>query len=332
MSVGNKPRFPGDLLDRDGEAPDPLQAALSGYVAPVLPQAVERTPAITATMPDVIRVDLTEEIDWPGTIAVSGSSAARGGGGGGGGGGGNTGGGGTGGLLTSYTSQGAYNVNIVFKGTWTSDLQGIFVNAANRISQIIVADVPAVSIRGVVIDDIQITAELKAIDGTGGVLGQAGPTALRSGSYLPATASMQFDSADAANFNSQGLFDEIVTHEMLHSIGIGSIWSYKGLVSGSSFIGANAMAEYDKLQDAFQGFDNGVAAVAVPLETGGGSGTAGSHWSEAVFKNELMTGYINSTAFGGMVADPLSAMTIASLKDLGYGVDMSRADPYVLTP
>ncbi len=329
MSVGNRPRFPGDLLDREGEVPDPLQAALSGYVAPVLPQPAAGPPAVVATMADVIRVDLTEEIGWPGTIAVSGSSAARGGGGGGGG--GSTGGGGTGGLLTSYTSQGAYNVNIVFKGTWTSELQGIFVNAANRISQIIVADVPAVSIRGVVIDDIQITAELKAIDGTGGVLGQAGPTALRSSSYLPATASMQFDSADAASFNSQGLFDEIVTHEMLHSIGIGSIWSYKGLVSGATFIGANAMAEYDKLVDAFQGFDNGVAAVAVPLETGGGGGTAGSHWSEAVFKNELMTGYINSTAFGGMVADPLSAMTIASLKDLGYGVDMSKADAYELT-
>jgi biotin operon repressor len=32
-----------------------------------------------------------------------------------------------------------------------------------------------------------------------------------------------------------------------------------------------------------------------------------------------------------MVADPLSAMTIASLKDLGYGVDMGKADYYALT-
>lgn len=327
MTAANKPRLPWDTADSDGN--DPLQAHLSGFVAPVLPGAVQATPAVAAALAEVIRVDLTEEIDWPGTIAVSGSSAAKGGGGGGSGGG--SGGGGTGGLLTSYTSLGAYNVNIVFKGTWTSELQGIFVNAANRISQIIVADIPSVSVRGVVIDDIQITAELKAIDDTGGVLGQAGPTALRSGNYLPATASMQFDSADAANFNSQGLFDEIVTHEMLHSIGIGSIWSYKGLVSGSTFIGANAMAAYDDLVDAFNGFDNGVEALAVPLETGGGSGTAGSHWSEAVFKNELMTGYINSTAFGGMVADPLSAMTIASLKDLGYGVEMGKADYYVLS-
>jgi hypothetical protein len=219
----------------------------------------------------------------------------------------------------------------VFNGTWTADLQTVFVNAANRISQIIVADIPAVTIRGVVIDDIRITAELKAIDGTGGVLGQAGPTALRTGSYLPATAMMQFDSADAAGFNSQGLFDEIVTHEMLHAIGIGSIWSYKGLVSGASFIGANAMAAYDDLVDAFNGFENGVEALPVPLESGGGSGTAGSHWSEAVFNTELMTGYIDTAPANGTVADPLSAMTIASLKDLGYGVSFAQADTYYLT-
>ncbi|MBM3508377.1 MAG: hypothetical protein FJX64_11925 [Alphaproteobacteria bacterium] len=97
------------------------------------------------------------------------------------------------------------------------------------------------------------------------MLGQAGPTALRTGSYLPATAMMQFDSADAAGFNSQGLLDEIVTHEMLYAIGIGSIWSYKGLVSGASFIGANATAAYDDLVDAFNGFENGVEALPVPV-------------------------------------------------------------------
>ena len=45
-----------------------------------------------------------------------------------------------------------------------------------------------------------------------------------------------------------------------------------------------------------------------------GSGTAGVHWSEAVFGNELMTGYISGTP------DPLSSLTIAALRDLGYSV------------
>lgn len=69
----------------------------------------------------------------------------------------------------------------------------------------------------------------------------------------------------------------------------------------------------------------------MPLETGGGSGTAGSHWSDAVFKNELMTGYISTGTVGSMVADPFSALTIASLKDLGYAVSYAPADTYYLT-
>lgn len=202
----------------------------AGFGISLLPP-VSTPPSITATLADVIFVNMTEEIrgsdgsavqggGGSGTISTSGSSS----------------------LLTSYTSPGAYNVKLVFKGTWTTELQNIFIASADRISQTITADVPAVRVKGVIIDDIQITAELKAIDGAGGILGQAGPTALRSGSYLPATATMQFDSADASNFYGQGLFDEIVTHEMLHSIGFGSIWSYKNLVSGSNFIGANAQA------------------------------------------------------------------------------------------
>jgi hypothetical protein len=46
------------------------------------------------------------------------------------------------------------------------------------------------------------------------MLGQAGPTALRVGSDLPATAVMRFDGADA------GEFEEVALHEMLHGIGL----------------------------------------------------------------------------------------------------------------
>ena len=44
-----------------------------------------------------------------------------------------------------------------------------------------------------------------------------------------------------------------------------------------------------------------------------------------------MTGYINTTAIGGMVVDPLSALTIASLWDLGYAVSPGPANAYYLT-
>jgi len=276
---------------------------------------IDLRPELPQTTPDLIGVDLTHridvsEIDW---AAASGGAGGRPGGGGGGGGG------------TSFanytTTASAYNITIEFKGTWTQDLHDVFVHAADRLANLITGDIPNVKVimqGGMkLVDDIFISAELKTIDGAGGILGQAGPTSLRTGSYLPATASMQFDSADAANFNGQGLFDEIVTHEMIHSVGFGSIWSYLGLVSGSNFIGANALAQYNLLV--------GGGATGVPLETGGGSGTAGSHWSEDVFGHELMTGYIDAAP------DPLSAMTVASLKDLGYQVNMSGPiDGYAL--
>ncbi|WP_332771406.1 leishmanolysin-related zinc metalloendopeptidase [Phenylobacterium sp.] len=279
---------------------------------------VDLRPQLPETTPDLIGVDLTHRIDVADVAfaAAAGGASGKPGGGGGGGGGGIS--------FSPYTTTAsAYNITIEFKGgSWTQDLHDVFVSAADRLANLIVGDVQNVNVimKGGLrlVDDILITAELKNIDGAGGILGQAGPTSVRTGSYLPATASMQFDIADAANFFAQGLFDEIVGHEMIHSVGFGTIWSYLGLVSGTNFIGAKATAEYNAL------LGDGSAA-GVPLETGGGSGTAGSHWSEAIFAHELMTGYIDAAP------DPLSRMTVASLQDLGYQVSYSGPiDGYAL--
>jgi leishmanolysin len=286
---------------------------------------IDLRPELPQTTQDLIGIDLTHRID---TSEIGGGvfSSARGGGGGGGGGSG----GGT--TFTNYTTAGAagsvYNITIEFKGTWTTQAHDIFVQAADRLASLITGEIPDVNVimRGGLrlVDDIFISAELKAIDGVGGILGQAGPTSMRTGSYFPATATMQFDSADTANYVTLGLFDEIVTHEMLHSVGFGSIWSYKGVVSGSDFVGTHAVTEFQALLAAAgRPADNGV-----PIETDGGSGTAGAHWDEAYFNNELMTGYINGSN------NLLSKMTVASLWDLGYQVSMNSAgidSGYVLT-
>ena len=62
------------------------------------------------------------------------------------------------------------------------------------------------------------------------------------------------------------------------------------------------------------------------LENQGGEGTARSHWRETTFDSEVMTGF--SEAVG--VPQPLSRVTIAAMRDIGYTVDMSAADPYTL--
>ena len=205
----------------------------------------------------------------------------------------------------SVADSAEYNIEITFKGTWTVALQNAFVSSAEAISDFIVDDIPSRYYNGRTIDDLSITAELVPIDGRYGILGSAGPTALRSGSYLPITGSMRFDSADASYYSSVGLFDDIVLHEMLHTVGVGTIWKYKGLLSGAGtsapvFTGALANAAYP-------------ATALIPVENGGGSGTRDAHWEESVFRNELMSGYINSN-------NDLSYMTVASLGDLGYAV------------
>ena len=111
---------------------------------------------------------------------------------------------------------------------------------------------------------------------------------------------MEFDRADANEYQAAGLFDDIVLHEMLHTLGFGTIWQDLDLISGSGFNGALANAVYP-------------GSALIPLETSGGSGTAYSHWSEDTFTTELMTGYIDGD-------NNLSYMTIASLGDLGYNV------------
>ena len=60
------------------------------------------------------------------------------------------------------------------------------------------------------------------------------------------------------------------------------------------------------------------------MEDTGGQGTVDSHWRESVFDNELMTGFI------GPGANPLSAITLQALADMGYSVNLSAADPYTL--
>jgi hypothetical protein len=67
-----------------------------------------------------------------------------------------------------------------------------------------------------------------------------------------------------------------------------------------------------------------VAGAKIPVENTGGEGTADSHCRECVLGNELMTGYIN------LGQNPLSVVTLASLVDQGYVVDLAAADGYSL--
>lgn len=238
-------------------------------------------------------------------------------------------------LLDSYVSGrgdfggvSGFNIEIVFEGSWTEDLQQAFILAAEYLSSLITGDVRGGRALGV--DDIRITASLEDIDGAGGVLGQAGPTGVRFFSKLPTTGIMEFDIADSEDFDARGLFDDIVLHEMIHCLGFGTVWTLLGLTEGSVragdivYTGANAILAYAAAFPDIAGADP-AALDGVPLETGGGGGTAGSHWDEELFTAELMTGFIDE-------ANTVSAMTVAALEDLGYDTIWTAEDPDAAVP
>jgi hypothetical protein len=112
----------------------------------------------------------------------------------------------------------------------TTSQRAIFNDAAAQWSQIIMGDLPDVLFNGQVIDDVLITASAVPIDGVSGILGQAGPTNLRSGSYLPFRGNMQFDSADMANMEANGTLRYVILHELGHVLGVGTIWTDLGLL------------------------------------------------------------------------------------------------------
>ena len=211
-------------------------------------------------------------------------------------------------------SDGTFDIAIIFDGN-TAYLS-YFEEAILRWQQIITDDIPDVnSSEFGLIDDLLIHASVRAIDGVGGILGQAGADYLRSDSGLPYHGSMAFDEADMAYMLQKGILQDVVLHEMGHVLGFSS-WFFEraGLASGTRYTGSNTLGVYRDLIE-------NQSVTYIPLEDEGGQGTARSHWDEEIFDTELMTGYAENSP-----PMPLSRLTVAVFQDLGYGVSYSFAD------
>ena len=221
-----------------------------------------------------------------------------------------------------------FTIDVRFLGGLTDRQKDAFKATADRWSQAIVGDLPGVLVSGEIIDDVLILAQGAAIDGPRGILGQVSPTHMRPANagnarFIPAKGTMQFDTADLEEMEQNGRLNDVITHEMGHVLGIGTIWTQKLLLRGifsrnPAFIGQNAMAEYGRLRGG------GSGPTAVPVENTGGPGTRNAHWRETIFFNELMSGFIAE------IGNPLSRMTVGSLQDLGYIVNIDAAEAYTL--
>jgi hypothetical protein len=235
----------------------------------------------------------------------------------------------------------SFDIVVRFLGTSTASQRQAFSNAEARWESLITGDLEDIQLSATAgdcgsgspainenVDDLLILVTLDSIDGPGNVLGSAGPCFIRNTNSLSVLGTMVFDTTDLQDVQAAGLLNALILHEMAHVIGFGSLWPTDSLLADPSlppangldphFIGPQAIASFNSIGGS------GYTGAKVPVEDTGGEGTADGHWRESVFSNELMTGFVD------IGQNPLSVVTVASLADEGYTVNLDGADPYSL--
>ncbi len=198
---------------------------------------------------------------------------------------------------------------------------------------------------------LYIVATVAPIDGVGGTLANAGPTAFltfESGQQaqpgrdpslsmyaVTVRAQMTFDLDDFPSLQANGILVSTIAHEMGHAMGFGTLFDVSGLADARGGFG---QTEYINGKYAISGFrqDLGNPVVTfVPLEQRGGPGTALGHWNDfppffnqvftGAFKKEIMTGFAgdldvrtNTVVFAPTF---IAEATFGAFADLGFAVD-----------
>ena len=215
--------------------------------------------------------------------------------------------------------KGDFDIELVLLDDFTESEKNVLQYVARRWMAVITEDLPdyefsegwsgrcgsqSIEISaGDRIDDLRIYVKKEQL--SVGTLGFGGPMVVREATHLPVLGCMGLDLSHA-NLLITGL------HEIAHVLGVGALWTELGYFQNPSdadqhFNGPLAIAAFD----AAGGRD--YSGAKVPVE--------GGHWRGSVFGDELMT----PTGTGA-----LSAITVQSLADLGYVVDITQADPYTL--
>ncbi len=165
--------------------------------------------------------------------------------------------------------------------------------------------------------------------------GWGGPDILRDTSSLTVVGCMAFN----LNLYSFSLMN-VGLHEIGHVLGFGTIWDDLGFLRNPSrggnegadthFNGPLAMAAFDAAGGS------SYTGRKVPVRNDGKPRSGDSHWRFSVFGDELMAAGdadVESPLFSEehyKINDAISAITIQSLADLGYSVDVTQAVPYTL--
>ncbi len=137
---------------------------------------------------------------------------------------------------------------------------------------------------------------------------------------------VQIDPNDATTALNYGMYENLLMHEMLHAMGFGTTWTQQGLLQNYNgdlrFTGAEATRAYNDLYPTLAAGDP-LSSRGVPVETDGGSGSAGKHWDESTFDKILMTTTLDRS-------EVLNDLTLAALEDMGFETTFGGSDPLAL--
>ncbi len=228
-----------------------------------------------------------------------------------------------------------FDIELVFLADYTAHEKRAIEDAARRWMSIIREDLPDYTFTegfsstcgdhsyripaGERIDDLRIYIT-QDDDPDADFAGWAGTLVLREISYLPVVGCMSFNTASLGDYLATR---DIALHEITHVLGFGTIWYDLGFLQNPSIFNTGADTHFNGPLAIAAFNDAGgrnYTGAKVPVENKSGDARRDdSHWRFSVFWGELMAG-------GGA----LSAITIQSLADLGYNVDVTQADPYTL--
>ena len=188
------------------------------------------------------------------------------------------------------------------------------------------------------VDDMVVLVMIDSIDGVGGTIGSAAPCAIRDYPFTaafglelqPALGYVRLDADDVDRMESDGVLLSVATHELAHALGFHDRhWNRFGLLRNASlpdkpdadthFAGHVSIGAFDAAGGA------SYSGAKVPVENGAEQGSSDSHWRQSVFEDELMTPFLTGAI------QPLSAITLDALYDLGYEVHLTEADSYSLS-
>ncbi len=255
--------------------------------------------------------------------------------------GGGGGGGGSGPSCPGGQSTSSGLIGLCYRTTLTTSQKAAFEAAVARLNAVIAASTLSTVDVNEKCDDGSMVAPTvnRTIDGllilvnvkdmgSGGVLAMSGPCIIRKISRLPIASVMEMNTVYLSQLSDANL-RKTVLHEMTHALGFGTLWdqytpSFLDTTT-HEYTGAAALAAAKADNSAPAAWTTVPVEDCVSHPSGScGSGTIDSHWRWATFDNELMTGWITDGD------QPFSATTLASLQDLGYTVDLTKADAYTI--